>query len=99
MVGEIGGSIDETEILQRQIRDRNLRIGSGGRDSSRSLRQRQGIRESHEHQGIMRQNDIAERLTLATREYNDSLEKVYCGTGQKFLNFYNDEVEIPLLQE
>ena len=45
------------------------------------------------------QNDIDERLTLSTREYNDSLEKVYCGTGQKFLSFYNDEVEIPMLIE
>lgn len=45
------------------------------------------------------QSDIDERMTLAMREYNDSLEKVYCGTGQKFLSFYNDEMEIPLLTE
>ena len=45
------------------------------------------------------QSDIDERLTQATREYNDSLEKIYCGTGQKFLQFYNDDVEIPMLAE
>jgi hypothetical protein len=41
------------------------------------------------------QSDIEERFVLATREYNDSLEKFYCGSGRKFLSFYNDEVIIP----
>ncbi len=41
------------------------------------------------------QSDIEERFVLATREYNDSLEKFYCGSGRKFLSFYNDEIVIP----
>ncbi|MBP5485301.1 MAG: hypothetical protein J6Y07_01185 [Alphaproteobacteria bacterium] len=45
------------------------------------------------------QNDIEERFVEATREYNDSLEKIYCGTGKKFLTFYNDVVSIPAAQE
>lgn len=45
------------------------------------------------------QNDIEERFVQATREYNDSLEKFYCGTGRKFLSFYNDEVIIPTINK
>ena len=41
------------------------------------------------------QADIEDRLTQAIREYNDSLEKIYCGTGKKFLSFYNDDAGIP----
>lgn len=43
------------------------------------------------------QSDIEERFVQATREYNDSLEKIYCGTGKKFLSFYNDATSIPAL--
>ena len=45
------------------------------------------------------QSDIEERFVLATREYNDSLEKFYCGSGRKFLSFYNDEVMIPTMKK
>ena len=45
------------------------------------------------------QSDIEERFVQATREYNDSLEKFYCGTGRKFLSFYNDEVMIPTMKK
>lgn len=45
------------------------------------------------------QNDIEERFVQATREYNDSLEKFYCGTGRKFLSFYNDELIIPTISK
>ena len=45
------------------------------------------------------QSDIEERFVLATREYNDSLEKFYCGSGRKWLSFYNDEVMIPTMKK
>lgn len=45
------------------------------------------------------QSDIEDRFVQATREYNDSLEKFYCGTGRKFLSFYNDEVIIPQMKK
>ena len=45
------------------------------------------------------QSDIEDRFVQATREYNDSLEKIYCGTGKKFLSFYNDEVIMPSMKK
>lgn len=45
------------------------------------------------------QSDIEDRFVQATREYNDSLEKFYCGTGRKFLSFYNDEAIIPTMNK
>ena len=45
------------------------------------------------------QSDIEDRFVQATREYNDSLEKFYCGTGRKWLSFYNDEVIIPSMKK
>ena len=45
------------------------------------------------------QSDMEERFVLAMREYNDSLEKFYCGSGRKFLSFYNDEVVIPEIKK
>lgn len=45
------------------------------------------------------QKDIEDRFVQATREYNDSLEKFYCGTGTKFLNFYNEDVVIPAMKK
>ena len=45
------------------------------------------------------QSDIEARFVEATREYNDSLEKFYCGTGRKFLSFYNDVVSLPTVKE
>lgn len=40
------------------------------------------------------QNDISERWLSATREYEDSLTKVYCQTGARYLTRYNDVVTI-----
>ena len=40
------------------------------------------------------QNDISERWLSATREYEDSLGKVYCITGTRLLARYNDYAEI-----
>lgn len=45
------------------------------------------------------QSDIEERFVQATREYNDSLEKFYCGSGRKFLSFYNDDVIVPEIKK
>lgn len=45
------------------------------------------------------QNDIDARFVQAMREYNASLENFYCGTGKKFLSFYNDEAIIPVMDQ
>ncbi len=45
------------------------------------------------------QADIEERLSQALREYNASLEKIYCGSGNKWLGFYNDDVIIPAMKD
>ena len=41
--------------------------------------------------------DVEERWVTAVREYKDSLSKVYCGTGARFLSQYNDIVTIPAM--
>lgn len=41
--------------------------------------------------------DIDERWVTAVREYKDSLAKVYCATGTRFLSQYNDVATIPAL--
>ncbi len=41
------------------------------------------------------QSKIQERWVSAVREYRDSLQKVYCTTGDRFLSHYNDTVIIP----
>ncbi len=45
------------------------------------------------------QADIQERWVTAVREYKDSLGKIYCGTGQRFLGQYNDTISIPNMPE
>jgi len=40
------------------------------------------------------QSDINERWVAASREYEDSLSKVYCITGSRYLTQYNDIVTI-----
>lgn len=40
------------------------------------------------------QNDISDRWLSASREYEDSLGKVYCITGSRYLTRYNDVVTI-----
>ena len=44
------------------------------------------------------QTEIDQRWVTAVREYKDSLQKIYCGTGTKFMSFYNDVVMVPVLQ-
>lgn len=45
------------------------------------------------------QSDIENRWVSAVREYKDSLQKVYCATGKRFLSYYNDTVIIPNTNE
>lgn len=45
------------------------------------------------YQGAM--DDIDQRWVAAVREYKDSLQKVYCVTGERFLSYYNDVIMIP----
>lgn len=45
------------------------------------------------------QSDIENRWVTAVREYKDSLQKVYCATGNRFLSYYNDAVIIPNMSE
>ena len=42
--------------------------------------------------------EILERWQAAQREYEDSLSKIYCWTGSKFLERYNNVIEIPVMQ-
>ncbi len=41
------------------------------------------------------QSDIENRWVSAVREYKDSLQKIYCTTGSRFLGYYNDMIVIP----
>ncbi len=45
------------------------------------------------------QSDIENRWVMAVREYKDSLQKIYCATGNRFLSYYNDVVIIPNMNE
>ena len=41
------------------------------------------------------QSEIEMRWVTAVREYKDSLQKVYCVTGKRFVGYYNDTIIIP----
>lgn len=41
------------------------------------------------------QDEIQQRWVTASQEYKDSLQKVYCFTGQRYLSQYNDMITIP----
>ena len=45
------------------------------------------------------QSDIQERWASEVRAYKDSLQKVWCITGERFLSHYNDDVFIPAVSE
>ncbi len=45
------------------------------------------------------QQDIQNRWVTAVREYEDSLTKVYCATGNRYLSQYNDTVFIPQMTQ
>lgn len=45
------------------------------------------------------QSDINDRWVSAVREYKDSLTRVYCVSGRRYLGQYNDVIAIPALSE
>lgn len=45
------------------------------------------------------QSDIDDRWVSAVREYKDSLTRVYCATGKRYLGQYNDMIVIPGLTQ
>ncbi len=45
------------------------------------------------------QDEVSARWVSAVREYKDSLQKVVCMTGNRFLGFYNDTIIIPNVNE
>lgn len=45
------------------------------------------------------QSDIDDRWVSAVREYKDSLTRVYCATGKRYLGQYNDMIVIPSLNQ
>ncbi|MDE5615799.1 MAG: hypothetical protein K2I81_03135 [Alphaproteobacteria bacterium] len=45
------------------------------------------------------QSDIDDRWVSAVREYKDSLTRIYCATGKRYLGQYNDTVLIPALNQ
>lgn len=45
------------------------------------------------------QKDVEDRWVAAVREYKDSLQKIYCVTGNRFLSYYNDTIIIPDIGE
>ncbi len=42
--------------------------------------------------------EISERYVSAVAEYNGSLQKIFCQSGDRYLGKYNDTVEIPKVQ-
>ncbi|MCQ2599065.1 MAG: hypothetical protein MJ187_01655 [Alphaproteobacteria bacterium] len=50
--------------------------------------------------GVAQANkEISERYVSAVAEYNGSLQKIYCKSGERYLGKYNDIVEIPKIQQ
>lgn len=45
------------------------------------------------------QNEVEDRWVTEVRQYQDSLQKIYCVTGKRFLSHYNDSVFIPPLDQ
>ncbi len=81
---EDGGLID----LGNKARLKGTLIGAGAGGALGAFSAYQGA-----------QNDIQERWVTAVREYKDSLQKVFCATGKRFLTHYNDLVTIPQTSE
>ena len=79
-----GGIID----LDNKARLKGTMIGAGAGGALGAFTAYQGA-----------QSDIDERWVSAVREYRDSLQKFVCFTGNRFLSYYNDTVEIPDVNE
>ncbi|MCL2331359.1 MAG: hypothetical protein FWC61_02325 [Proteobacteria bacterium] len=45
------------------------------------------------------QKDIEDRWVSAVRDYKDSLQKIYCASGTRFLGYYNDIIIIPSVKK
>lgn len=77
-----GGLID----LNNKARLKATLIGAGAGGAMGAFSAYQGA-----------QTDIENRWVTEVQQYKDSLTKVYCGTGNRFLSQYNDLVTIPAL--
>lgn len=44
-------------------------------------------------------SDVEQRWVTAVTEYKDSLQKIYCGTGTRFLGSYNDVIIVPVVKK
>ncbi len=75
-----GGLVD----LDNRARAKQTLIGAGAGGALGGVSAYQGA-----------QDDIENRWVTAVREYKDSLQKVYCVTGDRFLGYYNDVIMIP----
>lgn len=77
---EDGGLID----LDNKARLKGTLVGAGAGGAMGAFTAYQGA-----------QDEIQQRWVTAVREYKDSLQKVYCATGNRFLTYYNDVIIIP----
>ena len=77
-----GGLID----LNNKARLKATLIGAGAGGAMGAFSAYQGA-----------QTDIENRWVTEVQQYKDSLTKVYCGTGDRFLSQYNDLATIPAL--
>lgn len=75
-----GGLID----LNNKARLKSTLIGAGAGGALGAFTAYQGA-----------QTDIENRWVTEVRAYKDSLQKVYCATGNRFLSHYNDVAVIP----
>lgn len=80
---EDGGVID----FSNKARLKGTLIGAGAGGALGAFTAYQGAKD-----------DIENRWVSAVRDYKDSLQKVYCITGRRFLSYYNDTVGIPARQ-
>lgn len=81
---EDGGLID----LDNKARAKDTLIGAGAGGALGAFTAYQGA-----------QDDIQNRWATATQEYKDSLQKIYCATGRRFLSYYNKTLDIPKLEQ
>ena len=79
-----GGVID----LDNKARLKSTMIGAGAGGALGAFTAYQGA-----------QTDIENRWTAEVRNYNDSLRKIYCITGKRFLVYYNEIIDIPEMKE
>ena len=91
-------SLDDFYPMYRNAQDGNL-IDFGNKARLKSTLTGAGIGGAmgafSGYQGAKK--DVEERWVTEVRKYKDSLSKVYCGTGARFLSQYNDIVTIPAM--